>query len=177
MKKKLYVTLFLFVMAGLAEAGLIDAAGGTATLFGDTSIDTDHTGYTGSGFLGHNNNSSSGFTIASDCNFSSVTIRYSAYSTNEGEYYVSIEDTGSALNTSGTTTQFAKTDSWNDWETITLDLSGNSGDFLTFAWADTSNNGGVNVDYISFNAIPEPASIGLITLTIGSVFFIRRRLI
>jgi hypothetical protein len=177
MKQLVCITLTALVMAQAVHAGLIDAAGGTASLFGETSLDTDHSGYTGNGFLGHNNNDNSGFTIASDCAFDSITIRYSADSDNAGLFNLSIQDTGSTLSSTGDSTYFEKTGSWTTWTTKTIELSGESGDYFHFAWADSSTyDGGVNVDYVEFQSIPEPASLGLIALFGGSILFIRRRL-
>ncbi|MDZ8119041.1 PEP-CTERM sorting domain-containing protein [Pontiella agarivorans] len=173
MKQIIYI-LSVLAVTGAAQAGIIDAASGAATLFGDTEIRTDHTGYTGAGFTALNNRDNSGFTLAADTAFTNIVLRYAAASTNPGEFHISIEETGSPLSTAGDTVFFAKTASYDDWTTISINLSGESGDVFHFAWADTSNNGGVNVDYVNFQAIPEPATAGLIALVGGGLFFIRR---
>ena len=127
----------------------------------DTEIATNHAGYTGSGFLAYNNSTGSGFTVEAPDDFTSITLRYAAASTTAGEYYVYIDDTAS-LQFSGTSIVFSKTGSWDTWTEVTLQLSGNEGDYFNLAFADDlDNRGGANFDYITFN-VPEPASYALI---------------
>jgi hypothetical protein len=140
-----------------------------STTYGDTSIATDHDNYTGDGFLAYNNNTGSGFTVEAPYEFSSVTIRYSSASTNAGEYYVYIDESESLAFT-GDTIVFTQTDDWDTWIEVTIELSGDAGDYFNLAFADdATNDGGINIDSIEFTPVPEPTTcallLGLATLT------------
>ncbi len=160
-----------FVQAGTVDVGAVDASFIELTTFGDTRRTDEHAGWTGEGHLGYNNNANSGFTVASDCAFTNIIIRYASSS---GSYNLSVEDTGSTLSTSGDVTTFEDTDSWSTWTTISISLSGDEGDFLHLAY---NSGGGVNVDYIEFQAVPEPATASLMALVGGLGFLIRRHLL
>jgi len=179
MKKAILLLLIWaagFVQAGTVDVGAVDASFINLTTFGDTSRTDAYNGWTGEGQLGYNNNANSGFTLASDCAFTNIVIRYAANSSNSGDYHLSVEGAGSTLSTSGDVINFEKTGEWNVWTTQSISLSGEEGDFLHFAFASTSNNGGVNVDYIEFQAVPEPATASLMALVGGLGFLIRRHL-
>lgn len=148
--------------------------------YGNSAVASNQTGYTESGFVGYNNNADSGFTVEAPTDFVSFTITYAAYSVYDevetaGDFYVEVLDTDT-LATDNIVT-FDTTGSWDTWVSVTLDLSGEAGDYLSFAFADTDNNGGVNVDSITLNeAIPEPTTLSLIGLVGAGAIFIRRRL-
>lgn len=139
-----------------------------STQYGETETATDHSGYTGDGFLAYNNSENSGFTVEAPYEFTSVTIRYSSASTNAGEYYLYIDDS-SSLEFSGSTIVFTKTSDWDTWDEITFELSGDAGDYFNLAFANDTDDGGVNIDYIEFTPVPEPTTcallLGLVALT------------
>tara|TARA_B100000614_G_scaffold231713_1_gene225874 strand:- start:2911 stop:3294 length:384 start_codon:yes stop_codon:yes gene_type:complete len=111
--------------------------------------------------LAFNNRENSGFTVEAPNDFTSITLRYAADSSAAGEYYVYIDDS-SSLQFSGTSIVFSKTGSWTTWTEVTLELSGDAGEYFNLAFAnDATNTGGANFDYITFN-VPEPASFALI---------------
>ncbi|MCC5790786.1 MAG: hypothetical protein JJT75_14240 [Opitutales bacterium] len=117
----------------------------------------------------------SGFTVLAPIDFTSVTLRYAASSANDGEYYLNVIQT-ETTQFSGDTTTFAKTGDWANWDEVTIELSGSVGDYLNFAFANTTNDGGVNVDSIEFTPIPELSTSALI-MGLGAVciMFLKRR--
>jgi len=148
-----------------------------STRYGETVTETDNAGYTGSGFLAFNNRDDSGFTVEAPYEFKSLTLRYAANSTNPGEFYVYIDGTDS-LEFSGNTIVFPKTGAWSTWTDVTLDLSGNSGDYFNLAWDDTfTNDGGANFDSIEFTPVPEPTAYPILFGIVATLFAgcIRRR--
>lgn len=108
-----------------------------------STINSDHAGYTGQGFMGQNNQSGAFFAFPAPIDFSQVRFRYAANSTNPGEYAVKV-------NGSGPTALFPLTGSWTAWEMISLDRTGVAGNSVTVEFGDTNNDGGMNADYVEF---------------------------
>lgn len=160
--KMLLIGSIVFMSSMTTFAGLIDASDAT-DLTGTTEISADHAGYTGDGFLAKNNAADSGFSFVADEDYTSITIRYAAYSAAFGEYELAIIGSDSEEPTYSESMVFDKTGAWSTWTTITLDWSGSIGDTFDFDFAESATNtGGVNVDYVSFDAVPEPATFGLL---------------
>lgn len=162
----LSLTLTFSQAAVILSMGVPDKS----ALFGDTTIESNHAGFTGLGFLAQNNTTGSGFTVEAPEDFTSVTLRYAANSANPGEFHVFIDDSES-LEFEGDTVVFPQTDGWDIWVEETIVLSGSAGDYFNFAYAgNINNNGGVNVDTIEFTPVPELSMSGLI-LGVGACFF------
>jgi len=118
-----------------------------ATLSGGANKNTNHTGYTGSGFVDGFFNSTTAlatFTVsAPSAGSATVTLRYSAgngTSSNTGLYVNGAKLRNSTCNT---------TSNWDTWankiETVTLNAGNNTIGFK----AETSSGSCINIDYIS----------------------------
>jgi uncharacterized protein involved in tellurium resistance len=122
-----------------------------ATLSGGAAKNTNHTGYSGTGFVDgfyYSTTAQVSFTVnMANAGSATITLRYSAgngTSTNTGFYVNGTKIKNITCNT---------TSNWNTWanevETVTLNAGNN-----TIAYkAETSSNTSINLDYISVAAV------------------------
>jgi hypothetical protein len=149
----------LVVVAGLGTAA--NAAATTyeaenAQLTGGARAETEHTGYTGSGYAGgfvdaNRGNAAATFTVtANRAGSHTLTIRYA-------------NGTGSArtmsLIVNGTTRQVAlpATATWQTWGTVTQPVSLNLGGNSVAVKFGANDNGNLNLDHIAVTPIDAPA--------------------
>ncbi|MBW4084457.1 discoidin domain-containing protein [Paenibacillus sp. S150] len=137
-----------------APAGTYEAE--TATLAGGAVIATDHTGYSGSGFVGgftdaNKGNASVKFTVgaASAANYD-ITLRYANGSS--AAQTLSLYVNGIKVGQ----TQLAATASWDTWTTKLDTVALNAGSNTVMYKYDTTDTGNVNLDRISVAVAPLP---------------------
>ncbi|KAI7282693.1 hypothetical protein KC345_g3352 [Hortaea werneckii] len=137
-----------------APAGTYEAE--TATLAGGAVIAADHTGYSGSGFVGgftdaNKGNASVKFTVTAAAATSyDVTLRYANGST--AAQTLSIYVNGTKISQ----TSLAATADWNTWSTRLDTLALNAGSNTIMYKYDTTDTGNVNLDKINLAATPPP---------------------
>jgi len=145
--------LMSLLMASAAHAATLHLEAENASLSGGTVVATDHTGYTGTGFVG-------GYT---DGNKGSATTSFAVNAATAGNYNLKLRyanGTGSAhtltLYVDGvarTQVSFGATASWNDWVTQASTVALTAGNH-TVAYVFTSNdNGNINVDSLDVDAV------------------------
>lgn len=145
--------LLALLMASAAQAATVHVEAESATLSGGTVVSTDHTGYTGTGFVG-------GFT---DANKGAAKVSFGVSAATAGNYNLKLRfanGTGSArtltLYVDGvarTQVSFGATASWDDWvvQATTAALTVGS---HTVAYLYTANdNGNLNVDSLDMDAV------------------------
>ena len=137
-----------------------------ATLSGGANKNTNHTGYSGTGFVDgfyYSTTAQASFTVnMASAGSATVTLRYSAgngTSTNTGLYVNGTKIKNITCNT---------TSNWNTWanevETVTLNAGNN-----TIAYkAETSSGSCINLDYISVQALTTTYAL-TVTATNGTV--------
>lgn len=145
------------LMASAAHAATLHIEAENASLSGGTVVATDHTGYTGSGFVG-------GYT---DGNKGAATTSFTVNAATAGNYNLKLRyanGTGSAhtltLVVDGvakTQVSFGATASWNDWVTQASTVALTAGNH-TVAYVYTANDtGNVNVDSLDVDAVVSTA--------------------
>ena len=126
----------------LAAAGTL-YEGENATIFHGT-VDSDHTGFTGTGFCNTNNavGASVQWTVnAANAGGATLTFRYANGSTASRPMTVTVN--GSAV----ATLDFPPTGSWDSWATVPVPATVNAGSH-TVRLSATTSAGGPNVDYL-----------------------------
>lgn len=137
-----------------APSGTYEAE--TAVLAGGAVIASDHTGYSGSGFVGgftdtNKGNASVKFTVTTAAAASyDVTLRYANGST--ASQTLSIYVNGTKISQ----TSLAATADWNTWSTKLDTLALNAGSNTIMYKYDTTDTGNVNLDKITVAATPPP---------------------
>ncbi len=145
----------------VAEALPAAAAGTTyeaesASLTGGTVVQTDHTGYTGTGFVGgyvdgNKGNANTTFTVsASAAGSDTLALRYA--NGNGASKTLSLYVNGTKLRQ---ITLNATTD-WNTWTTETETVTLHSGSNTVAYKFDTTDTGNVNVDNVLVTAVAAP---------------------
>jgi hypothetical protein len=137
-----------------APAGTYEAE--AAALAGGAIIAADHTGYSGSGFVG-------GFT---DANKGNASVKFTVTAPGAASYDVTLRyANGSAaaqtlsIYVNGTKirqTSLAATADWNNWSTKLDTLALNAGSNTIMYKYDTTDTGNVNLDKINLAAAPPP---------------------
>jgi hypothetical protein len=143
--------------ASAAGAGAVYEAE-SAALSGGAATATDHTGYSGSGFVGGYTDGNRGsaattFSVsAANAGSAPVTLRY-ANGTN------SIRTLSVYVNgTKAVTTSLPATADWNTWGTATENLTLRSGANTVAYRFDTADNGNVNLDNVTVGATAPPTT-------------------
>jgi hypothetical protein len=146
-----------------AAAATYQAESGTLT--GGTAVQSDHTGYTGSGFVG-------GFT---DGNKGSAQVAFSVNAATAGSSTLGLRyanGTGSSrtlsLYVNGSKlkqTTLGATADWNTWATQNDTVTLNAGNNTVAYRYDTSDNGNVNLDSLTTTAAGTPADLVVTGLT------------
>ena len=124
----------------------------TATLSGGTTTASDHTGYTGTSFVG-------GFT---DVNKGTASVQFSVNVSTEASYTSTLKYSNGNADTRSLSiyvngikikqTSLTSTTNWNTWGTVTETLTLNSGtNTITYKY-DSSDSGNVNIDNIVVNS-------------------------
>jgi hypothetical protein len=127
-----------------------------AALAGGAAVATDHTGYTGTGFVGgyidaNKGNASTTFTVSSSiAGNAPLTLRYSNGSgaTQTVSLYVN--------GTKATQLTLPTTADWNTWTTVAQSVSLNAGSNTIAIKFDTTDTGNVNLDNIVMGATVAP---------------------
>jgi hypothetical protein len=138
-----------------------------ATLSGGANKNTNHTGYSGTGFVDgfyYSTTAQASFTVnMASAGSATVTLRYSAgngTSTNTGLYVNGTKIKNITCNT---------TSNWDTWanevETVTLNAGNNTIAYKT----ETSVNTCINLDYISVQALTTTYSLTVSTGTGGNI--------
>lgn len=137
----------MLLCGATASAAVVEAESGA--LSGGAQVQTDHTGYTGSGFVG-------GFT---DANKGNAQVGLTVNVATAGSYSVGLRfanGTGGArslsLYVNGTRlkqTVLNATADWNSWATQTESVTLNAGNNTLAYKYDSTDNGNVNVDSLS----------------------------
>jgi hypothetical protein len=151
----------LAATAGIIAFTLPAAAAGTtyeaesAALSGGAVVATDHTGYTGSGFVGgytdgNLGNANTTFTVSASAGASTVAVRYANGTT--AQKTLSLYVNGTKLK------QIAlpATANWDTWATETETVTLNSGSNTVAYKFDTADSGNVNIDNILVTAVGAP---------------------
>ena len=141
------LTPTLTTVSGTVVIQAENACGFTGT------VDTNHLGYNGTGFVNLTNNNTAGITFALNATTAqnlTITFRYSNGTTTARPMLLnSISPTAS----SAVTVNFAPTTNWDSWATITAIVAlvpGNN--HIQLVPTSTNNNGGPNLDEISFTS-------------------------
>ncbi|BBI32680.1 glycoside hydrolase family 9 protein [Cohnella abietis] len=117
-----------------------------ATLSGGARVNTDHTGYSGTGFVDHFGSvgASALWTVTTPSGTHSLLIRYAngTGSSKTATLYVN----GVKIKV----LSFANSSNWNTWATITEPVVLNSGSNTIEIKYDSGNSGNINLDYIEF---------------------------
>lgn len=133
--------------SGPSSAGQYEAE--QAALSGGAAVESDHTGYSGTGFAGgftdaNKGNASATFAItASSAGPAPVGLRYA--NGTGGDRTLSVYLNGSKA----LTTTLAATADWNTWATRTETLALTAGTNSVSYRYDSTDNGNVNLDYIT----------------------------
>ncbi|MDF2522507.1 MAG: Carbohydrate binding family 6 [Clostridiales bacterium] len=128
-----------------------------ANLGGNANIASEHSGYSGTGFVGGYYNSTSAattFTVTAPVGNYNLTLRYSAgngASTNTGLYVNGIKIKNITCN---------GTSNWDTWANQTETVTLNAGNNIIMYKADTASTAPINLDYINVinNSIPPAAT-------------------
>ncbi|GFZ33598.1 glycosyl hydrolase [Clostridium zeae] len=125
--------------------------GEAATLSGGAKINTDHTGYSGSGFVDGiqtSGSSQASFTVnAASAGYYDVDLRY-ANAYNGNPMTLSVYVNGSKVRQ----TSLPALADWNTWGDKIETLSLNAGNNTIAYKYDTTDTGNVNIDYITVNS-------------------------
>ncbi|MER5433465.1 PQQ-dependent sugar dehydrogenase [Streptomyces sp. NPDC002588] len=135
-------------LSGTAARAATDYQAENATI-SQGAVATNHTGYTGTGFVDYTNVKGSyvEFTVsAASAGTSSLTLRYANGTTVDRPMDISVGGTVVAA-----AVAFPATTDWNTWATKTLDVPLAAGSNKIRATA-TTDNGGPNLDRISLDA-------------------------
>src|SRR5689334_925965 len=141
----------LAVTAGVIAFTLPAAAAGityeaeSAALAGGTAVATDHSGYTGSGFVGgytdgNKGNARTTFTVIASAGASTVAVRYANGTT--AQMTLSLYVNGAKLKQ----VALPATANWDTWATETETVTLNSGSNTLSYRFDTTDSGNVNLD-------------------------------
>lgn len=162
----LWVGVLCAMMLGLsatASAAVYEAE--TGALSGGAAVQTDHTGYTGTGFVG-------GFT---DANTGNAQIAFTVSVATAGSNTLGLRyanGTGSgrtlSLYVNGTKikqTTLAATANWDTWATQNETVTLNAGNNTVVYKYDTTDNGNVNVDSLTVAATATPADLIVTSVT------------
>ncbi len=123
------------------------------------AVNSDHAGFTGSGFVNYNNVTGSHveFTVpAAQAQNATLTFRYANGTTTNRPMTVSVNGSAAASGVA-----FAGTGSWTTWRTANVTVSLKAGDNAIRATATTAN-GGPNLDSLSVDTgtVPPPPPPG-----------------
>jgi subtilase family serine protease len=150
-------------LSATASAAVYEAEIGA--LSGGAAVQTDHTGYTGTGFVG-------GFT---DANKGNAQIAFAVSAATAGSNTLGLRyanGTGSSrtlsLYVNGTKikqTTLAATANWDTWATQNETVTLNAGNNTVAYKYDTTDNGNVNVDSLTVTAAATPADLIVTSVT------------
>ncbi|TFW29488.1 carbohydrate-binding protein [Massilia arenosa] len=153
----------LLGFSAAANAAVYQAESGTLT--GGAAVQTDHTGYTGTGFAG-------GFT---DANKGNAQVAWTISAASAGSYTLGLRyanGTGSArtlsLYVNGTKvkqTTLNATANWDSWSTQNDSVTLNAGNNTVAYKYTTTDNGNVNLDSLTTTAATTPADLVVTSVT------------
>ena len=158
------IQVVTFSPLSLAAAATYEAE--ATSLSGGCVTQTDHTGYTGSGFVGgytdsNKGNASTQFTVNAAASGSyNVTLRYANGTGSSKTLSIYVNNTKIKQTTLNATTN------WDTWGTQTESLSLNQGSNTIRYKFDSSDSGNVNLDNISVDAAGGSGSPDLIVTDI-----------
>ncbi|MEU9996598.1 cellulase family glycosylhydrolase [Streptomyces sp. NPDC050848] len=119
-------------------------------------VESNHTGFTGSGFVNYNNVNGSSVqwnVNAAQAGSATLTLRYANGTTTNRPMDIAVNGTVVAAGTS-----FAGTGAWTTWATTTLTVNLTAGANTVRATATTAN-GGPNVDHIKVDTATTPPPV------------------